>query len=137
MLALLGWRADFPDYSSMFEFIRFPKAGGGIWLMDDSFDALYDQVMRTVDDRKRAKLFEQLDAKAAELVSCILLPVTNNYALVHQWVKNYVMCPFVLGKMQYIDVLPNGCKSIEIETQAGRPSTVLKNTIMDIPNSSV
>jgi ABC-type transport system substrate-binding protein len=123
MLALLGWRADFPTYSSMFEHIRYPVMGGGIWVRDASFDALYDQTIRTMDDRERAGLFEQLDAKAVGLVPCLLLPATHHYALVHQWVKNYVMNPFLYGMAQYLDVLPHTCKTIEIEPQAGKPST--------------
>jgi ABC-type transport system substrate-binding protein len=122
-LALLGWWADFPDFASMFELIRLPRVGGGIWLSSDPFDPLYDQAMRTVDDRERASLFEQLDAKAAELVPCLLLPTTHDYAFVHQWVKNYVMNPFLYGKTQYLDVLPHACKSIAIETQPSGPST--------------
>jgi ABC-type transport system substrate-binding protein len=122
-LALLGWRADFPTYSSMFELIRYPVMGGGIWVRDASFDALYDQTIRTIDDRERARLFEQLDAKAVGLVPCLLLPTTHRYALVHQWVKNYVMNPFLYGMAQYLDVLPHTCKTIEIEPQAGKPST--------------
>ncbi len=110
-LVLLGWRADFPACSSMFEVIRYPGMGGGIWVKDASFDTLYDQAMQTVDDEERAKLFQQLDAKAAELVPCLLLPVSHNYAFVHQWVKNYVMNPFLYGKAQYINVLPHTCKS--------------------------
>ncbi|HLP34982.1 MAG TPA: hypothetical protein VK133_03240 [Amoebophilaceae bacterium] len=111
-LALLSWRADFPDFASMFELIRFPRVGGGIRLMADPFDALYDQAMQTVDDGERTKLFAQLDEQAAELVPCLLLPITFNYALVQPWVKNYVMSPFLYGKTQYIDVLPHKHKML-------------------------
>jgi ABC-type transport system substrate-binding protein len=115
-LALLGWRADFPDFASMFELIRLPRVGGGIRLMADPFDALYDKAMGTVDDEERAKIFAQLDEQAAELVPCLLLPTTYNYALVHQWVKNYVMNPFLYGKTQYLDVLPHEHKLLFHET---------------------
>ncbi|HLP35142.1 MAG TPA: hypothetical protein VK133_04105, partial [Amoebophilaceae bacterium] len=115
-LALLGWRADFPDFASMFELIRLPRVGGGIRLMADPFDALYDKAMGTVDDGERAEIFAQLDEQAAELVPCLLLPTTHNYAFVHQWVKNYVMNPFLYGKMQYLDVLPHERKLLFHET---------------------
>jgi ABC-type transport system substrate-binding protein len=115
-LTLLGWRADFPDFASMFELIRLPRVGGGIRLMADPFDALYDKAMGTVDDGERAKIFAQLDEQAAELVPCLLLPTTHNYAFVHQWVKNYVMNPFLYGKTQYLDVLPHERKLLFHET---------------------
>jgi ABC-type transport system substrate-binding protein len=121
-LALLGWRADFPAYSSLFDLIYYPGMGGGICLRDASFDALYDQAMQTANNQERSKLFEQLDAKAAELVPCLLFPLTDNYVLVHQWVKNYVMNPFLWGKAQYLDVLPHPCKSIGTENHAEEPS---------------
>ena len=83
-LALLGWRAGFPGFSSLFEPIRFPRVGGGIRLIADSFDALYDQAMRTVDDGERAKLFAQLDKEAIELVPCILFLLhTTMYLCTH------------------------------------------------------
>ena len=103
----LGWVADYPDAENFLQLFYSKNDSPGpnhANYRNPEFDALYEKIRVMQDSPERTALYERMARIVVEDSPWIFQFQTMDFALVHQWVRNFEPHDFPYGMRKYLDI---------------------------------
>ncbi len=100
----LGWVADYPDPENFLQLFHSANASPGpnhANYANPEFDKLYEQMRNLLPGDEKDRLCEQMADMVVEDCPWVFMYQPMSYALIHNWLKNYVRHDFPYGMVKY------------------------------------
>ncbi len=93
----LSWWADYPDPEDflfpLFDSANFGAAGNRTWYRDTFVDATIERAQRTVDERKRERLYRRADDRIIRDAPWVFMWHRSDFYVVSERVRHFVIHP--------------------------------------------